>query len=76
MQITTHYQSGQVTKFIEKSTIKDLLLVEGIQFFQIRLYLAIMTADELIVAFPNILPPDVHLVWKKSRQMLFNGKEA
>ena len=35
-----------------------------------------MTADELIVAFPNILPPDVHLVWKKSRQMLFNGKEA
>ncbi|CAO3687328.1 unnamed protein product [Rhizopus microsporus] len=59
VQIKTVYWDGSaVTRFIDILKIEDIIIHEGISFWQIKSYIAIIIKDEdkMVIVYENLLP--------------------
>ncbi|KAI8976203.1 GPI-GlcNAc transferase complex, PIG-H component-domain-containing protein [Pilobolus umbonatus] len=78
IQVKTTYWGGYtVSRFINRLKIEDIIINEGISFWQIKSYMAILVKDEakMIVVFEHLLPrlrPVLLDVYKGTRDIIFN----
>ncbi|KAI8078532.1 GPI-GlcNAc transferase complex, PIG-H component-domain-containing protein [Thamnidium elegans] len=80
IQVKTVYWGGSsVTRFINRLKIEDIIINEGISFWQIKSYMAILVKDEdkMVVVFENILPklnPVLLRVYNGTRAVIFSQR--
>ncbi|KAI8970008.1 GPI-GlcNAc transferase complex, PIG-H component-domain-containing protein [Mycotypha africana] len=78
IQVRTIYWGGSsVSRFISKNRIEDIIINEGISFWQIKSYMAILVNDEdkMIVVFEHLLPrlrPILLEAYKGTRKIIFS----
>ncbi|GAN08409.1 hypothetical protein MAM1_0203c07920 [Mucor ambiguus] len=55
---TTYWGGSSVSRFINRNKIDDVIINEGISFWQIKSYMAILVKDEdkMVVVFEHLLP--------------------
>ncbi|KAI9470050.1 MAG: GPI-GlcNAc transferase complex, PIG-H component-domain-containing protein [Benjaminiella poitrasii] len=73
---TTYWGGSTVSRFINRPKIEDVIINEGISFWQIKSYMAILVKGEnkMIVVFENLLPrldPILIHVYQGIRTILF-----
>ncbi|KAI8888531.1 hypothetical protein K501DRAFT_240525 [Backusella circina FSU 941] len=77
IQVKTVYWGGSVvSRFINRSKIEDVIINEGISFWQIKSYMAIMVKgeDKMTVVFEHLLPklqPVLLRVYQGTRSIIF-----
>ncbi|KAI8581259.1 hypothetical protein K450DRAFT_233897 [Umbelopsis ramanniana AG] len=78
VQVKTTYLSGRsVSQFIERSRVCDIIIHEAITMWQVKFYMAIITAkqDKMTVVFEHLLPPlnpTLITVYHGARSMIFS----
>ncbi|KAH8556946.1 GPI-GlcNAc transferase complex, PIG-H component-domain-containing protein [Umbelopsis sp. PMI_123] len=78
VQVKTTYLSGRSrSHFIERSRICDIIIHEAITMWQVKFYMAIITAkqDKMTVVFEHLLPPlnpTLITVYHGARSMIFS----
>ncbi|KAI7905588.1 GPI-GlcNAc transferase complex, PIG-H component-domain-containing protein [Cokeromyces recurvatus] len=74
---TTYWGGSSVSRFINRQKVEDVIINEGISFWQIKSYMAILVKGEnkMIVVFENLLPrldPVLIHVYQGVRTILFS----
>lgn len=74
---TVYWDQSSATRFIDRPKIEDIVILEGISFWQIKSYIAIITKneDKMVVVFENLLPkldPVLLQVYQGSRSIIFS----
>ncbi|KAI9008770.1 GPI-GlcNAc transferase complex, PIG-H component-domain-containing protein [Phycomyces nitens] len=82
IQVKTVYWGGSiVSRFISRRDIEDVVINEGITFWQIKSYIAILVKDQepMVIAFQNLLPslrPVLLDVYQGTRSVLFPAQQS
>ncbi|KAL9552262.1 hypothetical protein MBANPS3_003875 [Mucor bainieri] len=76
---TTYWGGSSVTRFINRNKIDDVIINEGISFWQIKSYMAILVKDEdkMVVVFEHLLPrlrPVLLRAYQGTRTIIFTQK--
>ncbi|CAO0789968.1 unnamed protein product [Mucor circinelloides] len=76
---TTYWGGSSVSRFINRNKIDDVIINEGISFWQIKSYMAILVKDEdkMVVVFEHLLPrlkPVLLRVYQGTRTIIFTQK--
>ncbi|CAO3649993.1 unnamed protein product [Mucor fragilis] len=78
---TTYWGGSSVSRFINRNKIDDVIINEGISFWQIKSYMAILVKDEdkMVVVFEHLLPrlkPVLLRAYQGTRAIIFTQKPA
>ncbi|KAF1799451.1 GPI-GlcNAc transferase complex, PIG-H component-domain-containing protein [Mucor lusitanicus] len=76
---TTYWGGSSVSRFINRNKIDDVIINEGISFWQIKSYMAILVKDEdkMVVVFEHLLPrlkPVLLRAYQGTRTIIFTQK--
>ncbi|KAK4511311.1 uncharacterized protein ATC70_012526 [Mucor velutinosus] len=76
---TTYWGGSSVSRFINRNKIDDVIINEGISFWQIKSYMAILVKDEdkMVVVFEHLLPrlkPFLLRAYQGTRTIIFTQK--
>ncbi|KAI9256257.1 GPI-GlcNAc transferase complex, PIG-H component-domain-containing protein [Sporodiniella umbellata] len=74
---TVYWDQSSATRFIDRPKIDDIVILEGISFWQIKSYIAIIVKNEdtMVIVFENLLPklePTLLQVYQGSRSIIFS----
>ncbi|KAI8642653.1 GPI-GlcNAc transferase complex, PIG-H component-domain-containing protein [Parasitella parasitica] len=76
---TTYWGGSSVSRFINRDKIDDVIINEGINFWQIKSYMAILVKneDKMVVVFEHLLPrlkPVLLRAYQGTRAIIFTQK--